>query len=57
MHLHFFFFNTMFSAIDDAVSDNVLEVQDFVFGAATQLHSDFGSSNNASTEHLSSLHL
>jgi hypothetical protein len=55
-NFHFNYFNTMLSAIG-GTGDNALQVQELVLGAATQLHFAFCSSNNASTEHLSVLHL
>jgi hypothetical protein len=54
-NLHFNYFNAMLMSA--ASTTNVHQAQVLVLSSATQLHFAFCSSNNASTEHLSVLHL
>lgn len=57
-NFHFNYFNSVLSALgndEDAVHSN--QVREMVLASATQLHLAFCSSNNASTEHISILHL
>ena len=55
-NLHFNYFNAMLSA-NGTSGSNAQQAQELVLNAATQLHFAFCASNNASTEHLSVLHL
>jgi hypothetical protein len=60
-NLHFNYFNAVLSAIGNGANGlataNVQQVRELVLNSATQLHLAFCASNNASTEHLSVLHL
>ena len=57
-NLHFNYFNAVLSSLGNAASDgHRKQVQEMVLDAATHLHFAFCASNNASTEHLSVLHL
>lgn len=54
-NLHFNYFNIML--MSGANTRNLKAVRELVLNSATQLHFAFCSSNNASTEHISVLHL
>lgn len=54
-NFHFNFFNCMLSSLGQC--PNPVQVQDMILKVATHLHFSFVFSNNASTEHLSLLHL
>ena len=57
-NLHFNYFNAVLSTIDNGVHAlHAKQIREMVLASATQLHFAFCSSNNASTEHISILHL
>jgi hypothetical protein len=56
-NLHFNYFNAMLSNLGDATGAQKQEVREMVLNGATHLHFAFCACNNASTEHLSLLHL
>lgn len=57
-NLHFNYFNAILCTITNHSSaPQIKQVQEMVLTAATQLHFAFCSSNHASTEHISILHL